>query len=339
MERRITQLDGLRAFAFLAVFLRHAIKFPLGWVGVDVFFVLSGYLITRNLLGLRATTPPGRSFGVFYFRRLLRIVPPYYLALLAMLAVHHLSAADAAWYFGFLSNIRDSFVGQITGVYAPMWSIAVEEQFYLVWPLVVFFVPLRRLPVVFLAVVLLAPIVRYAMTPYGFDAVYTLMPCRMDLLAAGALFALVDERSPAAFHRHRAKLVGIGVAAIGVFATISLSDHTFRTNLGLPLFNVVGFGLTAVLSAVTFAYVRGLQPGFWMSVLTSRPLQYVGKISYMCYLIHMVALELVGRLALGVVGTAILGFFATIALASVSWYLVEQPLQRLRGVVRPRPAL
>ena len=78
---RIAQFDGLRALAFLGVFAFHAVAVPYAWMGVDLFFVLSGYLITKNLLALRETARPRSALAVFYFRRLLRIVPPYYLAL------------------------------------------------------------------------------------------------------------------------------------------------------------------------------------------------------------------------------------------------------------------
>ncbi len=337
MERRISQLDGLRAFAFLLVFLRHAIKFPLGWVGVDVFFVLSGYLITRNLIQLRETTPPLRSFGVFYFRRVLRIIPPYYLALVAMLIAQPISGADAGWYFGFISNFHDAFVGQIRGVYAPMWSIAVEEQFYLIWPCVVMFVPVRKLPYVFVAVIAIAPVVRYLMTPYGFDAIYTLMPARMDLLATGALFALIEQRRPTFFTANRVRFVLLGIAACAVFAAISLSDKTFRTNLALPLFNVVGFGLTACFAVSVFGYARSLDSGPVYQLLMTPILQYVGMISYMCYLSHVIVLKIVGHAHLGVPITAVVGLIGTIAFATMSWYLVEKPLQRLRGLVKPTP--
>ena len=338
MERRIAQFDGLRAFAFMAVFLRHAVKLPLGWVGVDVFFVLSGFLITRNLLGLRETSSPRRSFAVFYFRRVLRIIPPYYLALLAMLAVQPIGGGDAAWYFGFASNVRDSFVGQIIGVYAPMWSIAVEEQFYLLWPWLVLLVPRRRLPVLFGCVIAAAPLVRYLMTPYGFDAIYTLMPCRMDLLATGALFAIVDERVAEFFTRRRRLFVAGIFTAIAVIALLSRLDHHFRTNLGYPLFNVVGFELTALFATMVFAYVRGLEDGLALRFLLHPALQYVGMVSYMCYLIHLVVLKVVERAHLAVPLTAVLALAGTIGFATLSWYLVEKPLQRLRGLVRPQRA-
>ena len=338
MDRRISQFDGLRAFAFMAVFLRHAIKLPLGWVGVDVFFVLSGFLITRNLLGLRASENPRRSFAVFYFRRVLRIIPPYYLALLVMLAVQPITGKDAAWYFAFGSNIRDSFVGQIIGVYAPMWSIAVEEQFYLLWPWIVLLLPERRLPVLFLGVILAAPLVRYLMTPYGFDAIYTLMPCRMDLLAAGALFAIVDQRAPMFFKRMRHVFVVGMIVAVATIAIVSRVDHHFRTNLGYPLFNVLGFELTGLFAVSVFAYVRGLDDGIAMRVLLHPALQYIGMISYMCYLIHLVLLKLLEHAHLGVPVTAVLGFAGTIGFATLSWYFVEKPLQRLRGLVRPLQA-
>jgi peptidoglycan/LPS O-acetylase OafA/YrhL len=337
MERRISQLDGLRAFAFIAVFLRHGIKLPLGWIGVDVFFVLSGYLITRNLVQLREKTRPARSFFVFYFRRVLRIVPPYYLALVVMMIVQSISMNEAAWYFGFVSNVHDAFFGQVQGVYAPMWSIAVEEQFYLIWPVIVLLVPMRQLPRVFLAVIAIAPLVRYLMTPYGFNAIYTLMPCRMDLLAMGALFALLEMRSPNLFNDYSKRFALLGILACAVFAAIAVSDKTFRTNLDYPLFNVVGFELTGCFAVAVFGYVRGLDSGPVYRILMNPMLQYIGKVSYMCYLIHLVVLRVLEPAHLGAIPTLILAMLGTLAFASASWYLLEHPLQRLRRLVRPVP--
>jgi peptidoglycan/LPS O-acetylase OafA/YrhL len=104
---RIEQFDGLRALAFLAVFCRHMLHVWFGQLGVDMFFVLSGFLITRNLLAMR-DTPPGNACKIFFYRRALRIIPPYYLALMVMIAAGFLPVAQSHWYFGFVSNIRDS---------------------------------------------------------------------------------------------------------------------------------------------------------------------------------------------------------------------------------------
>jgi peptidoglycan/LPS O-acetylase OafA/YrhL len=140
---RIDQFDGLRALAFGAVFLHHAVSAPLLWMGVDLFFVLSGYLITRNLLRLRETATTGGALRVFYFRRLLRIVPPYYLAVFAMALYVPAYRDHLGWYLGFASNLRDTLVGPDPGPATTLWSIAVEEQFYLLWPMLVLLCPRR----------------------------------------------------------------------------------------------------------------------------------------------------------------------------------------------------
>src|SRR5436190_9414476 len=98
---RIDQFDGLRALAFLGVFAFHAVGIPYTWMGVDQFFVLSGYLITRNLLGLRRDARPRRAMAVFYYRRALRIIPPYYVALLAIFLLEPVPMSEAPWYFAF----------------------------------------------------------------------------------------------------------------------------------------------------------------------------------------------------------------------------------------------
>jgi peptidoglycan/LPS O-acetylase OafA/YrhL len=334
---RIDQFDGLRAFAFFGVFLHHAVKLPVGWVGVDLFFVLSGFLITRNLFALQASTGRGRAFGVFYYRRVLRIIPPYYLALAAMLIVAPIAMSEAAWYVTFTSNIHDVAYGQIKGAYSTMWSIAVEEQFYLLWPCVVLLLPRRWLPGLFAAVVLAAPVFRYALTPLGFDAVYALMPCRMDLLAMGALFALLDARAPTLLVTHRRRFLLGAALAVATFGALSVIVPTFRTNLNLPLFNVVGFELTAVFAACVFVYVRTLEAGPLRRLLTHPILRYIGTISYVCYLIHMVALAVAKQAGYGRYPTAALAFVGTLSFAALSWYLLEHPLQRLRHLVAPRP--
>ena len=334
---RITQFDGLRALAFMAVFLHHGIHAPLLWMGVDLFFVLSGFLITRNLLELRETATPASSLATFYFRRLLRIVPPYYLALGLILIVQPIAMSDASWYFGFASNVRDTVHGPIGGAYNSMWSIAVEEQFYLVWPLLVLFLPRRWLPKLFVAAIAAAPICRYLFTPVGFDAVYRLMPSRMDLLAVGALFAVIERSDARWFERHRIHAIAISCFAVGVFAMLSLRIPTFRTSLDYPLFNVLGFGLSAVLFASILVFVRGTPSGPVHAVLVHPVLRFIGKVSYMAYLVHMLGLDLASHAHLSPLPSALLGLAITLALATVSWYALEQPLQRLRHVVTPKP--
>jgi len=334
---RISQFDGVRALAFTAVFLHHAVHAPLLWMGVDQFFVLSGFLITRNLLQLRTESRLGSSLRVFYFRRLLRIVPPYYVALFAIMVVQSISVREAPWFFGFASNIRDAFHAPVEGPLSSMWSIAVEEQFYLVWPWFVLLLPRASLRGVFVTVIVAAPVCRVLFSPLGFEAVYRLMLCRMDLLAFGALLATFDEHDVAWFSRHRNLFVVVASATLVTFVALSVSFHTFRTSSNSMLFDVVGFGLATVFFTVTLAYVRGLSAGLVYRFLMLSPMRYVGKISYMAYLVHMLALAIAVQLHRGMVVTATVGFLLTLAMASASWYLIEQPLTKLRRFVRLKP--
>jgi peptidoglycan/LPS O-acetylase OafA/YrhL len=333
---RIDQLDGLRALAFSAVFLHHAVHAPLLWMGVDLFFVLSGFLITRNLLSLREQCSTGRSLGVFFYRRLLRIVPPYYLALTAIALLQGFPDGSAPWYWAFASNLRDAQHGAHEGALNTMWSIAVEEQFYLVWPWLVLLAPRRWLGGLFVLVVAAAPLVRVAATGVSLDAVYRLMPCRMDLLAMGALLALRDHADPSWMARHRGRFVGAALAALLGFAMLSVLVPTFRTRNNTLLFNVVGFSLAGVFFTGALAYARSLQRGPAFALLTHPVLRYLGKISYMAYLSHMLAIDLVKRLGFAGVKGAPLSLALTVAFSTATWYLLEEPLLRLRSLVSPR---
>lgn len=334
---RIDQLDGLRALAFSAVFLHHAVHAPLLWMGVDLFFVLSGFLITRNLLALREQCSTGRSLGVFFYRRLLRIIPPYYLALAAIALYHGFPDGSAPWYWTFTSNLRDAQYGAHDGALNTMWSIAVEEQFYLAWPWLVLLLPRRALAAAFAIVIVIAPLVRAAATGISLDAVYRLMPCRMDLLAMGALLALWDRRDATWIDRHRRHFSAAAVLAFAAFVALSVLVPTFRTRHNTLLFNVVGFSLAGVFFAGVLAYVRATRTGVVGAVLLHPALRFLGKISYMAYLTHMLAIDLV-RDVTGLEGAvaAPLSLAVTLLFSTASWYLLEQPLLRLRGVVSPR---
>ena len=336
-DDRISQFDGLRALAFLAVFAHHALHVPLMWMGVDLFFVLSGFLITRILLQMRGRSTSSSSLAAFYYRRVLRILPPYFLALAAILLAFPIAADDAAWYFGFASNVRDSIFDPILGPYNSLWSIGVEEQFYLIWPWLVLFAPRRALAGVFCAVVVAAPLCRLGFADLSFHAVYRLMPCRMDLLAVGALLAVVDLSRPGWIATRRTQFVVAAAAAVAGFAALSFALPTFRTSLNVPLFNVVGFGLAVLFFASLLAIVRGSDSGPLANALRTPVLQYVGKVSYTCYLVHLLALALVEKASLDRWTTATLGLALTLALATVTWYGIERPLSRLRRAVPERP--
>lgn len=334
---RIAQFDGLRALAFLGVFAFHAVAVPYAWMGVDLFFVLSGYLITKNLLALRETARPRSALAVFYFRRLLRIVPPYYLALAAIFALMPVSLREAPWYIAFASNIRDCLYPVLTGPLLPMWSIAVEEQFYLIWPFIVLLVPRRALPAVFVVAIALAPAVRLLLTPVSADAVYRLVICRSDLLALGALFAWIDLRDPAWARRHARGIGLTAVAGIVVFALFATIDPRFDLEANEPLYNTLGYSLEALVFTCALILARIADRGLVHRTLCWRPLAYLGRISYTAYLVHVLVLKLLLRLPVPGVLRVTLALAITVTVAAASWHVMEQPLQRLRKIVRAAP--
>ncbi len=153
---RIVQLDGLRAIAVLAVFAQHAIKAPL-WMGVDLFFVLSGFLITGILLERKARQQS--YFGYFYARRVRRILPPYILLMIVSSLVFGLGWAEHwQWYVFFATNIGNALGQSGHDSLNVLWSLAVEEQFYIFWPFVVLLLPERALAVVAAALIVIVPL-------------------------------------------------------------------------------------------------------------------------------------------------------------------------------------
>jgi peptidoglycan/LPS O-acetylase OafA/YrhL len=192
---RITQLDGIRGIAIILVFAAHSISFESGWIGVDIFFVLSGYLITGIL---RRDRNNERGFWAgFYIKRATRILPPLALcfagtALLFTIDWHRL------WYYYvfFAANIGETLYRGQSETLGVLWSLAVEEHFYLLWPLAVRFLTRKHLIWVLTAIVTGEPIFRAASTPWmtSFWPIYFLTPFRLDGLAAGSLLAIMLER-------------------------------------------------------------------------------------------------------------------------------------------------
>jgi peptidoglycan/LPS O-acetylase OafA/YrhL len=332
---RIAELDTVRAFAFLAVFLHHAMHWPLLWLGVDLFFVLSGFLITRNLLTTKAaaenaadnsrspSTPP-RSFGSnlreFVLRRAVRIIPPYWIALACVALTSGIASEKIPWLLTFTNNIYDAFVRPMDDALGTFWSIAVEEQFYLVWPFLVLLAPKKWLPWLFAFAIIAATALRAMHTQTGLAAVYRLTWCRMDLLAAGAMLAVIPH---AVLQRRRVWFWGTAIGAVVVFVALSKLAPTFRTSLNSRIFNVCGFALSTVFFTSSLAIVVSGGATF----LRSRWLGEIGKVSYMAYLVHMLALQWTTAISSRVLH-AIAALVVTLAIAALSWVVVEKPLAR-----------
>ena len=223
IEKRWPEIDGLRGTAILLVFLLHYVTdsrthegnfgllyrfaqiFRLGWSGVDLFFVLSGFLIGGILLDARSSS---NYFRTFYTRRVRRILPIYYVwvalysvagyAIMKWASPDNVRTVAGALrpiiYLLFLQNILKVPTSLFSHyMVSPTWSLAVEEQFYLVAPFLIRYLSLRRLTQVLVACVLGAPVLRYfafSLLPNGAQTAYILMPCRADALAMGMLAAV-----------------------------------------------------------------------------------------------------------------------------------------------------
>jgi peptidoglycan/LPS O-acetylase OafA/YrhL len=333
MTTRLHQLDGLRAFAFLAVFAHHALGAPLLWAGVDLFFVLSGFLITAILVQQQGSKSFFRSF---YSRRFLRIFPAYYLVLAVTFALFDAQWREHwYWYVFYISNIQDAFVSMGSPLLTPMWSLAVEAQFYVLWPLLVFFLGTRGMWRLSWGLLLAAPILRGALT-LSFDdfrPVYVLLPCRVDLLAAGGLMAIARIRDRDRFDglaRH-----GFWVAALGSVAFIGMAVllPEFRTSQSSLLFNVMGYSLVGVVMVGIVGAVIAARPGRMVHrLLTTKGLVYLGTISYMMYLCHLVIImELRQWLQLPQPLNAALSLGLVVAVSSLSWFVMERPVMRYKG--------
>jgi peptidoglycan/LPS O-acetylase OafA/YrhL len=233
-KKRIPELDGLRAVAIAAVFLHHACRAPLLWAGVDIFFVLSGFLITGILLERKARG--GAYFKYFYERRVRRILPPYYLALLLSSLLFGWAWLHRWYWFAFFATNVGESIRRSHFSLQPLWSLAVEEQFYFVWPVVILLVAERNLRRICIAMLFVAPLLRILCTPlfHNHFPIYFLTPFRADLLCAGALIALIwrdDRLRLAAWGRWGWVLVVAGMPVSGVACAVEYARGEWRALL------------------------------------------------------------------------------------------------------------
>ena len=374
-QTRIPQLDGLRGIAVLLVVLYHFVpsmglagiglqrSFHFGWCGVDLFFVLSGFLIGGILLD--ANESPS-YFRTFYFRRFYRIFPLYYIwiffyAVLAAGAFSHLPASIAVGWPGarpmvvyalFLQNLVHKDLSGIAAAWlGPLWSLSVEEQFYLVMPLAMRFLPKRRLVLLLVATIMLAPVGRalaYAWI-HSSAAWYVATPFRADALAMGVLLAIAlrNERWKARLVRSRRPIYGMfALLGCGVF---SLAVWNPATEMRARA--VWGFSCLDAFFAVIMLLALLRPRGWWSSFCQRGFLRNAGGVSYCVYIIHFAVLEICQEIIVfrfrewpvfaHLAGVLVAGL-ATWAIAKASWRYLESPMIR-RGheygygprVVRP----
>jgi len=322
-QGRILQLDGVRALAITAVFLHHAFKIRLLWMGVDLFFILSGFLITGILLQHK-TQPMRRYFAEFYRRRVRRIVPPYLLLLLLTTILFGVAWMRYAYLYVMLMNVIRAMSLPRPVTLEVLWSLAVEEQFYLVWPFAVYLLSEVTLGWSAAVLLVLVPVMRWMCTPLFTThwPIYSLTPFRMDLLLVGALLALAwihHRRTIERYGQYGLMLVPLAVGALLYLSKcygITTTDNTQLANVAI---------YEASLIACTGVMLWALS-GRGVGALTLKPVMYLGRISYSVYLIHVTALYLAAKMFHRTILIAASGAAIALIYSSLSWHFMELPL-------------
>jgi peptidoglycan/LPS O-acetylase OafA/YrhL len=331
---RLRQLDGLRAVALMMVLLIHHDLLKSGWAGVDIFFVLSGFLITGIL---RRESGRHDYWKSFYVRRTTRILPP----LLLLVAIALLTAKTFRLaYLGYLL-----FAGNILqmteyslAILAPLWSLAIEEHFYFLWPLAAKKLQRETLLRLSIAIVFISPFLRILGTilirhwwksDTGWDnPIFLLTPFRLDGLAAGSALALFveDNRRPAFLSRWSGWMC---FAITTLFLGFELADRSFRRTTDSLLFNSLGYSLVVLASFFLLSFLV-LRPGTMLArILSSSPAVFLGSISYGVYLYEEGVIFAMRTLFGWHTSLRLLflpDLLVTGILASASFYWIEKPV-------------
>lgn len=349
-DQHSVQLDGLRFFAVFAVMFAHWLQWDLPnhpeimkipFVhGVLLFFVLSGFLITRIILKHKAANAGvpgfrGRFLKNFYIRRALRIFPIYYGLIILLLVINFDKIAEyAPWLFTYTINIYQTIKCDYIGPFNHLWSLSVEEQFYLLWPLLLLLVPQRRVLLFIFSVIAIS--IASKVWFFGFTenwiggGIFTLSG--MHALAIGALLAWLMAVNHPLLRKLDNPLWLYVTAVLYVLAIIFLRDSIVWYK---ELFDDLLFALLSAL-VINRAAAGGFRFGAkW--VLENPVIAYGGKISYGMYLYHLFIPSLfyyyAPKIGLGISNKYT--FFValcciTFVLAHFSWVLIEKPLNGLK---------
>jgi peptidoglycan/LPS O-acetylase OafA/YrhL len=373
----IPALDGVRGIAILLVLIFHFSVYGhglipsglfidrlyyrvagAGWIGVDLFFVLSGFLITGILYDAKESE---HYFRNFYARRVLRIFPLYYGALVLFLVVlpwlraDHSGLAsmarDGGWYWSYLSNVkiaRDDWPQ--FGAIGHFWSLAVEEQFYLLWPALVFALNRRQLQIACLVGVIAALAVRVALIAQGNNtAAFVLTPARIDALALGAYLA-VTARGPGGLQR----LSPLALPAAGLLSLSVLIIFVVRRGFAGydPVILTIGLTILTCLFGSVLVLALTLTRGTLVArAFDSSFLSFFGRYSYGIYVFHHPILffkpgliplailpapfgsQLLRQLVFLVIATTV-----SVGIAFTSWHLFENQVLKLKSLFPYRPS-
>lgn len=358
------QLDFLRFIAISLVIIAHwfnnsiSIFFVTGELGVFLFFTLSGFLITRLLLLKKNKideNTESKKFALknFYIRRVLRLFPIYYLILCFLLIINFAGFKEkSTWYFFYASNIYTYIQQRWDGVLGPYWSLAVEEQFYLIWPFFLFFINKNNVRKIFYACILLGPIFRgifllisvnFFETHNKYLSSFVLMPNCIDAFAFGGVLAFnllnnsKDGSALVRFMHHRYTIIGITICT---FLLLFFKGHFFYYIFFPTFFSFCAMHIVCVL-------IKGVT-GFGKTIIEFPFFIFLGKISYGLYIYHGLMFTIMAwgdvlfaKLRIPfkanyflnneneiVKGVSMVAFL--IMIAACSFYFIEKPIMKLK---------
>lgn len=359
------ELDGLRFFAFLAVFAHHALPREAsvwmragfsegaaravrsaifaGGFGVDLFFCLSSFLITRLLLQ-EVEARGAVDVRRFWTRRALRIWPLYitfvvFAALPLMPA--RLTSSETLSFLFMAGNWHVALFGYPHSVAAPLWSISIEEQFYVLWPLILRRATRRRIRIISLVLLGVAAATRFLLAWRGAEhpAMWTNTFARLDPIALGSLAATIP-----AFSANGARAATRWAIGLGVMGAMVALASLFPVRV-ISFWHVPSYLLVA-LCCLCLLWACLESPRYKPRLLTTRATVYLGKISYGLYVFHVLGLKVGGslvvrlRLPLVEVCAPVASLLITVLLAGLSYRFLETPFLRLKerfAVVQSRP--
>jgi peptidoglycan/LPS O-acetylase OafA/YrhL len=333
-HQRSEQLDAIRALAVALVVFEHTTRptalltRDAGAIGVVVFFVLSGFLITGILLDARddadaSGVERGGVLRRFYARRFVRIFPLYYAVVAAAWVIGDWSVRKhILWLLTYTTNFVMAHLGRNIGIATPFWSLAIEEQFYLFWPCIVLFMPRRRLPFIITAMIVVSVGTRFIVARTGAPEHTVTMPTwsSLDGLAIGAALALAHRgsRDPSRAMRW---VLGGGIALAAL--RLGLMEIGRGRSVWLALW-MLPWAMIAAWAVDQGARDRLPQVFRW------RPLLWMGITSYGTYVYHRPIMALLHIPSNGGAGAFALATGVSVAVASASWIFFERPINNLK---------
>lgn len=342
------QLDTLRAFAVIGVLISHWLEVHfLGGAGVTLFFVLSGYLITGILLRSRNISDSKNeskfiAVKQFYIRRTLRIFPIYYFTIFVFAYLNLTFAREYfSWYATYSTNFLLYFRQEWIGYFSHLWTLAVEEQFYIMWPFVILFIPKKYLLKSIYAIILIGPVFRIIMylidgsTNNTFQSLLT--PSNMDCFGIGALLAYFRLYKIESLEFNTAFSKVIAASTVVIMALLIYFGGYIGDNFsfGVNIFVQVLFKTALIIFSIFLIAKASIGfTGIWKTVFENKSLLYIGKISYGIYLFHpfCIAIYKYTKLPLSknMYINALIMFAIVMTVSSLSWFLLEKPINNLK---------